>query len=58
MTTAAVLLLNGTALAGGWGLIPPEFNVLSNNFGWGVNPESAISMMTITPYRWRMKTTP
>lgn len=45
---AAVLLLSGTALAGGE-LIPPEFNVLSHNFTWGSNPESAIAMMTITP---------
>lgn len=45
---AAVLLLSGTALAGGE-LIPPEFNVLSTQFTWGENPETAIAMMTITP---------
>ena len=48
--TAAVLLLTGTALAGGE-LIPPEYNVLNAMFTWGgrENPEAAIAMMTITP---------
>lgn len=45
---AAVLLLVGTALAGGE-LIPPEFNVLSVSFDRGENAANAISMMTITP---------
>lgn len=45
---AAVLLLTGTALAGGE-LIPPEFNVLSGNFLRGENAANAIAMMTITP---------
>ena len=45
---AAVLLLTGTALAGGE-LIPPEYNVLSAMFSRGENPETAIAMMTITP---------
>lgn len=48
VAATAVLLLTGTALAGGE-LIPPEFNVLSTQFGWGENPETAIAMMTITP---------
>lgn len=45
---AAVLLLTGTALAGGE-LIPPEFNVLSTSFLQGQNAANAIAMMTITP---------
>lgn len=45
---AAVLLLTGTALAGGE-LIPPEFNVLSSRFLRGENAANAIAMMTITP---------
>lgn len=45
---AAVLLLAGTALAGGE-LIPPEFNVLSTHFCGGGNAADAIAMMTITP---------
>ena len=48
IASAAVLLLTGTALAGGE-LIPPEFNVLSNNFYWAENPDDAIAMMNITP---------
>lgn len=48
VAAAAALLLTGTALAGGE-LIPPEFNVLSSQFTWGENPETAIAMMTITP---------
>lgn len=48
---AAIVLLTGAALAvgGELELIPPEFNVLSVNFGRGENPETAIAMMTITP---------
>ena len=46
-TAAAILLLTG--IAGGGELIFPEFNVLSTNFNWGENPETAIAMMTITP---------
>lgn len=48
IAAAAVLLLTGAALAGGE-LIPPEFNVLSNNFSWTENPDDAIAMMNITP---------
>lgn len=48
VAAAAVLLLAGTALAGGE-LIPPEFNVLNVNFPWGESPADVIAMMTITP---------
>lgn len=48
VAAAAVLMLTGTALAGGE-LIPPEFNVLSNNFSWTENSDTAITMMNITP---------
>lgn len=48
LAAAAVLLLTGTALAGGE-LIPPEFNVLSSSFLRGENAANAIAMMTITP---------
>lgn len=47
----AVVLLTGAALAVGeeLKLIPPEFNVLRNNFGWVGDPEEAIALMSITP---------